>query len=648
MKGDQFLEEMERIDPELIKESEGYRAGRSRRKKTLAVILSAAAVLLLVGTGVGIGVSQRIRREGGKETAEESAKTEPAAPTSERAERQEYAEAETAGSERWETRTATAAETEAGTTTETWREKTWEEKSISERFREFEYQGAWYSVRASVGADRIGEKLADVTLLGQDTYTGKTYEASGEVLRLRGVTEKAAVVLRFTEGGEAFAAMSPDYRPASLQAFLEEADMKDLMSFPGTATYQYFDAENRSHTVTFEGVSREWVLGWLQKYAAAEAVDFDTFMSLPEQSVSYMSCSVSAADFSRENVTMSFTKSGYLWTNLFDAGLSFHVGEEAVQEFEQYLKADLTGYELVPASDPGTAATGAETTEGVIETGMETVIEYSTSGKDTGDPVPEPAGTEAAETDAEDPYAAWSDGIYLRTAEGCEPMIYLPSTGPCGMYGLTDEMKAVLAPLKTGDVISIRFSFVQETYPGNVYPKDVAFVREGEESEIPEGEIRHLQAMGWRVIDSDHPLGIPNYEFTLSWGAYGNHSYDSETGKLVKMKEATHPEDYETVHLLTEDERVRCWQYLMNSNYTAFPEGFDPDKNVASEPPSAISLSVTCEGETKKVSCSDSAYFIETAEPGVPEFFENIGEITQLLMETEEFRALPDYEFYYE
>jgi hypothetical protein len=96
MKGDQFLEEMERIDPELIKESEGYRAGRSRRKKTLAVILSAAAVLLLVGTGVGIGVSQRIRREGGKETAEENAKTEPAAPASERAERQEYAEAETA------------------------------------------------------------------------------------------------------------------------------------------------------------------------------------------------------------------------------------------------------------------------------------------------------------------------------------------------------------------------------------------------------------------------------------------------------------------------------------------------------------------------------------------------------------------------
>ena len=137
-------------------------------------------------------------------------------------------------------------------------------------------------------------------------------------------------------------------------------------------------------------------------------------------------------------------------------------------------------------------------------------------------------------------------------------------------------------------------------------------------------------------------LGVPNL-FTTRYI-----SYDSETGKLVKMKEATHPEDYETVHLLTEDERVRCWQYLMNSNYTAFPEGFDPDKNVASEPPSAISLSVTCEGETKKVSCSDSAYFIETAEPGVPEFFENIGEITQLLMETEEFRALPDYEFYYE
>lgn len=246
------------------------------------------------------------------------------------------------------------------------------------------------------------------------------------------------------------------------------------------------------------------------------------------------------------------------------------------------------------------------------------------------------------------PAAQWTEGIYMEIAGRDEAMIYLPNTGPCTMYGLTEEMKAVLKPLSTGDVISVKISIIEETYPGNVYPEGVKFIREGEESGIPEGELPHLRAMGHLVIDSSHPLGLPNFEFTLSWGTYGYSSYDSASGKLVKTTDASHPEDYVTTHQLSDEERRLCWQYLMNSNYRAFPLIYDPDPNMECEPPSEFALTVTNEGETKKVSCSDTARDKKTCEPGANDFFNSLQKIAELLMNTEEFQALPDYEHFYE
>ena len=57
--------------------------------------------------------------------------------------------------------------------------------------------------------------------------------------------------------------------------------------------------------------------------------------------------------------------------------------------------------------------------------------------------------------------------------------------------------------------------------------------------------------------------GVPeDFEFSLTWGVYGISSYDSQTGRLVKTTDATHPEDYVTTHRLTQEERETLWQVI--------------------------------------------------------------------------------------
>ncbi len=371
MKGEKLLEEMEHVDPELLKEAEGYQVNRARQKKQLVTIIAAAAAVVLTVGAVGLGVGMNLRQREGNGTGQE----ESVSPAGETGTADGTADQEGNGSEHgesWETRVSSQEETLPEAETELWREKSWEEKTLPERFREFDYQGAQYSLRAAAEASRAGEKLADVTLRGEDPYTGSLYETTGEVFRLNGFSEKTAVVLRFNESGEQFVAMSPDYRPATLGAFLLEANAEELITVPGKAYYRYYDAENRVHTVTFEGVTKEAVLSWLRENAAAEGVDFDSVMNLPENVVSYINCGVSAADFERINVSLNFTKSGYVWTNLFDVGLSFHVGEEAVQQFEQYLKTNLQGYEYVQEADPEAGTTEDMGAESGFETSPQT------------------------------------------------------------------------------------------------------------------------------------------------------------------------------------------------------------------------------------------------------------------------------------
>ncbi len=245
--------------------------------------------------------------------------------------------------------------------------------------------------------------------------------------------------------------------------------------------------------------------------------------------------------------------------------------------------------------------------------------------------------------------SAWQECIYMQCENG--PMVYVNGYGPGYLRGLTDEMKALLEPLKTGDILSITQATTEDLYPANIYPDDLCFVREGSEENIPQEVILRLREMGHPITLSHQPLNVPDFEIQLRWGAYGYSHYESASGELIKTTDATNPEDYRTVHMLTDEERETVWALLTEMNYSNYPEYYNPNPNMLSEPPDIISLMVTRDGESKGIR-TRSASLVDIEDPAEKKkadiFIKNFGEIVHLLENTPEWQALPDYERYYE
>lgn len=148
-----------------------------------------------------------------------------------------------------------------------------------------------------------------------------------------------------------------------------------------------------------------------------------------------------------------------------------------------------------------------------------------------------------------------------------------------------------------------------------------------------------------------------DFSFSITWGIYGESSYDSRSGELVKTKNATTPSDYITKLILTENQKLTIYKLLTEDiDLSLYPAYYDPfnapntDIFIASDPSQTIRLSFTANGQTRSVGC------VNIAVAGMEECYEKKGEdllkvalsISELLMDTEEWKALPEYEFFYD
>ena len=158
------------------------------------------------------------------------------------------------------------------------------------------------------------------------------------------------------------------------------------------------------------------------------------------------------------------------------------------------------------------------------------------------------------------------------------------------------------------------------------------------ETNIPETE--------WQ--EEDYPA---DFQFSLTWNTYGISSYDSDTGELVKTTDATNPEEYMTELHLTGEQKQLIWRavaMLDLDSYPDAPENYDPYPNVKSEPSQTVILTVTYNGESKTIQAKNIAFGGETLTREAAVFLHVRDVIVSIIKETDEWKALPEYEFYYE
>ena len=141
---------------------------------------------------------------------------------------------------------------------------------------------------------------------------------------------------------------------------------------------------------------------------------------------------------------------------------------------------------------------------------------------------------------------------------------------------------------------------------------------------------------------------MEDFYFRLTWGCYGISSYDSETGKLVKTKDATHPEDYITNYKLTDEELEKIYDLIEDLDVESYPDYYNPNEGEMSSPTMTLILVVnTGEGE-KMIAAKDIALSYSSKDRKGQKFLNACKTIRDMLMETEEWEALPEYEFFYD
>ena len=151
-----------------------------------------------------------------------------------------------------------------------------------------------------------------------------------------------------------------------------------------------------------------------------------------------------------------------------------------------------------------------------------------------------------------------------------------------------------------------------------------------------------------KVLPSEMP---DDFSFTIVWGTFGYSSYDSKTGKLVKTTNATNPDEYITTYNLSNYELKCIYNLLCELHLEAYPNEFDDKDFIMSDPYCKYSLSVEGGGFSKTVSANQVGLSsIEEAgkTKKAKKYLDTVDEIVEILTGTDEWKALPDYEFLYD
>jgi hypothetical protein len=210
---------------------------------------------------------------------------------------------------------------------------------------------------------------------------------------------------------------------------------------------------------------------------------------------------------------------------------------------------------------------------------------------------------------------------------------------------------------QNGDKVLIIHDIIQLTYPsqtngyyilrlakgeGTYHPKDAVLGKEilnGEESLAGKTENVHAHVS---AID-------PACSFSFTWNTYGISSYDSQTGKLVKSSDATNPQNYTTTLILADWQYIKIWELIRSLEMEDYPDQYDPHNGkLHSSPSMTLILSVKSDTCQKTIAAEEIALSYESQDSDGQKFLNVCKGIRDVLTETEEWKSLPEYEFFYD
>lgn len=230
----------------------------------------------------------------------------------------------------------------------------------------------------------------------------------------------------------------------------------------------------------------------------------------------------------------------------------------------------------------------------------------------------------------------FSAGRYL-SANGSH-MVLLDAS-PVVMSNRTGN-EQLFSRLSDGDRLLVLHDGIAESYPAKTGAYAVFKLSDGSIEDISAEILTQLDELGWQP-------GIKSFSFRLTWGCYGVSSYDSKTGELIKTTDATHPEDYVAEAYLTDEQLTDIYDLISEMDVNAYPDEYNPHDSLETSPPMTLILSVNIGGTEKTIRAENIALSYETYNKKGRTFLSVCKTMIDMLTATEEWKALPEYEFLY-
>ncbi len=134
-----------------------------------------------------------------------------------------------------------------------------------------------------------------------------------------------------------------------------------------------------------------------------------------------------------------------------------------------------------------------------------------------------------------------------------------------------------------------------------------------------------------------------DFEFYIEWGFGG--SYDSETGRLVSIRDIKAEDRYSTEMILSAEMREEIKKIIENSGFFRLPDEIENDPHVGTVPASTYVLTVKSGGKTKTVTWSQVSEAKVAEEGRIMKGLMNA--IVGLIQSTEEYKSIPEPDFGY-
>ena len=192
---------------------------------------------------------------------------------------------------------------------------------------------------------------------------------------------------------------------------------------------------------------------------------------------------------------------------------------------------------------------------------------------------------------------------------------------------------------QTGDELLIfHANAFAESYPEQVRAHKAIRLNEGTKDDIPKEVLDVLIEMDFIV-----PFTKEEFSFAFTFGYYGNSSYNSNTGKLIKNNQNA------GTMQLSEEAIDEIYQLLCDLDIQSYPDVYDPVNDPNSDgwvdntmPTTTFILTVTTSEWTKTVTCEDITSGLWGYDEPSKAFMNVCKEIQILIKSTDEWKALPD------